>query len=54
MQPGPTAYRAFQARHVFNRRHFFYQSKFKPISKRQFVTSEGIRNLNMRYVISKK
>jgi hypothetical protein len=34
-------------------RQFFYQSKFKPISKRQFVTSEVIRILIMRHVNSR-
>jgi hypothetical protein len=31
----------------------FYQSEFKPISKRQFITSEVIRILNILHVISK-
>jgi hypothetical protein len=34
-------------------REFFYQSEFEPISKRQFVTSEVIRILNIRHVISR-
>jgi hypothetical protein len=34
-------------------RQFFYNSKFKPISKRQFVTSEVIRIFNIRHVISR-
>jgi hypothetical protein len=34
-------------------RQFFYQTEFKPISKRQFETSEVMRILNIRHVISK-
>jgi hypothetical protein len=34
-------------------RQFFYQTKLKPISKRQFETSEAMRILNIRHVISK-
>jgi hypothetical protein len=33
-------------------RLFFYQTKFKPISKRQFETLEVMRILNIRHVIS--
>jgi hypothetical protein len=31
---------------------FFYQTEFKPISKRQFETSEAMRILSIRFVIS--
>jgi hypothetical protein len=34
-------------------RQFFYQTEFKPISKRQFETSEAMRILNIRHVILK-
>jgi hypothetical protein len=34
-------------------RQFFYQTEFKPISKRQFETSEVMRILNISQVISK-
>jgi hypothetical protein len=32
---------------------FFFQTEFKPISKRQFGTSEVMCILNIRHVISK-
>jgi hypothetical protein len=32
---------------------FFYQTELKPISKRQFETSEVMRILNIRHVILK-
>jgi hypothetical protein len=32
---------------------FFYQTEFKPISKRQFETLEAMRILNIPHVISK-
>jgi hypothetical protein len=35
-------------------RQFLYQSEFKPISKRQFETSEAMRILNIRHAISKE
>jgi hypothetical protein len=35
-------------------RQFFYQSKFKSISKRQFLTPKVIRILNIRHVISRQ
>jgi hypothetical protein len=34
-------------------RQFFYETEFKPISKCQFETSETMRILNIRHVISK-
>jgi hypothetical protein len=34
-------------------RQLFYQTKFWPISKRQFEFSEAMRILNIRHVISK-
>jgi hypothetical protein len=34
-------------------RQFFFLTEFKPISKRQFETSEVMRILNIRHVISK-
>jgi hypothetical protein len=34
-------------------RQFFYQSEFKPTSKRQFESSEAMCTLNIRHVISR-
>jgi hypothetical protein len=34
-------------------RHFFYQTELKKITKRQFETSEVMRILNIRHIISK-
>jgi hypothetical protein len=41
---------ALTARPSSSSRHFFYQTLFKPISKRQFKTSEAMRILNWKFI----